>query len=107
TETTEAGNARLLKVTQDMSAEVLQALAKIKTDLPEKATEIARRTDEFTKAFAACAPVVKFASTTSTHEENARAAERMRAECNDQLAHAVLSQIELALDTDEFAKAKA
>src|SRR5690349_17612731 len=54
TETTDAGNARLLKVTQDMSAEVVQALTKIKADLPEKASEIGRRIDGFGKAFAAC-----------------------------------------------------
>ena len=107
TETTDAGNARLYKVTQDMATEVMDGLAKIKTDLPEKAVEIGRRSDDFTKAFAACAPVVKFASTTSTHEENAKAAERMRAECNDQLQHAVMSQIQFAIETDEFAKVKA
>jgi methyl-accepting chemotaxis protein len=48
TEITDAGNARLLKVTQDMSAEVMEGLAKIKTDLPEKATEVAQRSADFT-----------------------------------------------------------
>jgi len=106
TETTDAGNARLLKVTQDMSGQVLEALAKVKADLPEKASETGQRIDSFGKAFSACRPAVEFASTTTTPEENAKAAERMRAECNDVLQHAVMSQIQLAADLEAFAKVK-
>ncbi|MGJ5206133.1 methyl-accepting chemotaxis protein [Bradyrhizobium sp. HKCCYLR20261] len=107
TETTDAGNARLLKVTQDMSAEVLETLAKIKADLPEKGAEIGARIDAFNKAFAACGPVIKYASTTTTPEDNAKAADRLRAECNDQLQNAVSSQIELGKDAENFARLKA
>src|SRR5689334_20247779 len=107
TETTDAGNARLLKVTQDMSAQVLEALGKIKADLPEKATEISRSIEGLSKAFAACKPAVEFASTTTTPEENIKAAERMRSECNGHLQQAVMSQIELAIEMEEFAKARA
>jgi methyl-accepting chemotaxis protein len=107
TETTDAGNARLLKVTQDMSAEVLETLNKLKVDLPEKATEIGKRVEGLSKAFAACKLVVEFASTTTTPEENAKAAERMRGECNDILQNAVNSQIDLAIEMEDFAKARA
>jgi methyl-accepting chemotaxis protein len=107
TETTDAGNARLLKVTQDMSAQVLEALGKIKTDMPEKATEIGKSIEGLGKAFVACKPAVEFASTTSTAEDNAKAAQRMRAECNDLLQNAVLSQIQLAIEMEDFAKQKA
>jgi methyl-accepting chemotaxis protein len=106
-ETTDAGNARLLKVTQDMSAEVIQALNKIRGDLPEKSAEIGKRIDGFVKAFAACRPAVEFASTTKTPEENTRAAERMRVECNEVLQNAVASQIDLAVEIEGFAEAKA
>ena len=107
TETTDAGNARLLKVTQNMSAEVMEALGKIKADLPEKATEIGRSIEGLGNAFTACKPAVEFASTTTTPEENTKAAERMRTECNDLLQKAVTSQIELAIAMEDFAKAKA
>jgi methyl-accepting chemotaxis protein len=107
TETTDAGNARLLKVTQDMSAEVMEALGKIKADLPEKATEIGKSIEGLGKAFTACKPAVEFASTTTTPEENTKAAERMRTECNDLLQKAVTSQIQLAIEMENFAKAKA
>jgi methyl-accepting chemotaxis protein len=107
TETTDAGNARLLKVTQDMSSQVLEALTKIKADLPEKAAETAQRIDSFGKAFSACKPGVEFASTTTTPEENAKAAQRLRTECNDVLQAAVTSLIQLAIDMEGFAKARA
>jgi methyl-accepting chemotaxis protein len=107
TETTDAGNARLLKETQDMSSQVLEALTKIKADLPEKAAEIGQRIDSFGKAFSACKPAVEFASTTTTPEDNAKAAERMRSECNDALQQAVTSQIQLAIDMEDFAKVRA
>src|SRR5690242_13591133 len=49
TETTDAGNARLLKVTQDTSAQVLEALTRLKGDLPEKAADIGRGLETFSK----------------------------------------------------------
>jgi methyl-accepting chemotaxis protein len=107
TETTDAGNARLLKVTEDMSAQVLEALTKLKTDLPEKAAEISRGLETFSKVFAACKPAVEFASTTTTAEENAKAAERMRAECNGVLQSAIEQQLALVDDIVAFAKTKA
>jgi methyl-accepting chemotaxis protein len=107
TETTDAGNARLLKVTQDMSAQVLEVLNKVKANVPEKAAEIGQRIDGFSKAFAACKPSIEFASTTTTPEENTKAAERVRAECNDILQDSIASQIGLADHMIAFAKTKA
>jgi methyl-accepting chemotaxis protein len=107
TETTDAGNARLLKVTQEMSGQVLETLGKIKADMPEKTAEIGQRIQDLGKAFTACKPAVEFASTTTTPEDNAKAAERMRTECNDVLQHAVTSQIALAVEMEEFAQARA
>ncbi len=107
TETTDAGNARLLKVTQDMSAQVLEVLNKVKANVPEKAAEISRQIDGFSKAFASCKPSIEFASTTTTPEENTKAAERLRTECNDILQNAIESQIKLVDDIVAFAKTKA
>ncbi|HTO63059.1 MAG TPA: methyl-accepting chemotaxis protein [Bradyrhizobium sp.] len=107
TETTDAGNARLLKVTQDMSAQVTEAMSKLKGDLPEKAAEIGRGLESFSKVFSACKPAIEFASTTTTPEENTKAADRMRAECNGILQRAIEQQVVLVDDIVAFAKAKA
>jgi methyl-accepting chemotaxis protein len=107
TETTDAGNARLLKVTQDMATRVTEGLGKLKADLPEKAAEIGRSLETFSKVFSTCKPAIEFASTTTTAEENAKAAERMRAECNGILQSAIEQQIALVEEIVNFAKMKA
>ena len=107
TETTDAGNARLLKATQDASAGVMETLNKVRVDVPEKAAEISQSIDSLGKAFAACKPAVEFASTTTSPEENTKAAERMRAECNEILQDAIQSQGRLMQEMVNFAKNRA
>ena len=107
TETTDAGNARLLKATQDASARVMETLNKVRVDVPEKAAEISQSIDSLGKAFAACKPAVEFASTTTSPEENTKAAERMRAECNEILQDAIQSQGRLMQEMVNFAKNRA
>jgi methyl-accepting chemotaxis protein len=107
TETTDAGNARLLKATQDASAGVMETLNKVKIDVPEKAAEISQRIDSLGKAFAACKSAIEFASTTTSPEENTKAAERMRAECNGILQDAIQSQGQLMQEMVNFAKNRA
>jgi methyl-accepting chemotaxis protein len=107
TETTDAGNARLLKVTQESSARVLENLGNVRKDVPEEAAEIDRQVDILKKAFAACKPVIEYAATTTTAEDNAKAAQRMRAECNGAVQDAVAAQIALVDHMTAFAKARA
>jgi methyl-accepting chemotaxis protein len=107
TETTDVGNAKLLKETQDTSAGTLEALKQVKTNLPEKSTEVGKMIEAFSSAFAACKPSVEFASTTTTPEDNAKAAERVRAECDDVLENAVLAQAKFVEEMVAFSKAKA
>src|SRR3954454_9681747 len=75
TETTDAGNARLLKVTKDTSDQVLETLDKMKARVPEKATAIGQGMDRFSKAFTICAPIIDAASKTTTAEQNTKVAE--------------------------------
>jgi len=107
TETTEAGNARLLEVTEQSSADVMAGLGKAKTDLPEKSSEIERVKEHLSAAFSACAPAVRFASTTTTAEENAKAAERLRAECNDVLQGSTERLLNLVAELAKLAESKA
>jgi len=106
-ETTDAGNARLLKATVDSAESVLSGLDKVKKSVPEKAAELEAQIEHFTKAFSACKPVIQYASTTTTAEDNAKAADRMRAECNGLLQHAVASQLQLVDNMVAFAKSRA
>jgi methyl-accepting chemotaxis protein len=106
-ETTDAGNARLLKVTVESSEKVLEVLNTVKKNMPEKAVDLERQIEQFTKAFSACKPVVQYASTTTTAEDNAKAAERIRTECNGPLQEAVNSQLQLAETMVAFAKSRA
>jgi methyl-accepting chemotaxis protein len=106
-ETTDAGNARLLKVTVDSAESVLEGLNKVKKDVPEKAAELEGQIERFTRAFAACKPVIQYASTTTTAEDNVKAAERLRTECNGVLQEAVASQLQLAENMVAFSKSRA
>src|SRR6185312_8837736 len=101
------GNARLLKATVDSAESVLSGLDKVKKSVPEKAAELEAQIEHFTKAFSACKPVIQYASTTTTAEDNAKAADRMRAECNGLLQHAVASQLQLVDNMVAFAKSRA
>ncbi|TYO61909.1 methyl-accepting chemotaxis protein [Bradyrhizobium hipponense] len=107
TETTDAGNARLLKTTQDAATEIIEGLKKAMVDVPEQATAIGQRIDIFRQTFATCKPAVEYASTTTTPEDNLKAAQRMRDECNGPLQNAVASQVKLVDAMVEFSKSKA
>jgi methyl-accepting chemotaxis protein len=49
--------------------------------MPEKAGLINPMIASFEKTFAACDPVIKYASTTTTVEDNTKAATRLKVEC--------------------------
>jgi methyl-accepting chemotaxis protein len=85
----------------------METLNKVKIDVPEKAAEISQRIDSLGKAFAACKSAIEFASTTTSPEENTKAAERMRAECNGILQDAIQSQGQLMQEMVNFAKNRA
>ncbi|WP_346657569.1 methyl-accepting chemotaxis protein [Bradyrhizobium sp. 149] len=106
-ETTDAGNARLLKATKENSEWAIENLNKVRQNVPEKAGEVGAQIESLKKAFAACTPAIAYASTTTNAEENVKAAERMRVECNGVLQEAVASQIHLAETMVAFAKSRA
>ena len=107
TETTDAGNAKLLKETQSTSVGTLEALNQVKANLPEKAAEVGKMISAFSSAFAACKSSVEFASKTTTAEDNAKAAERVRSECDEVLETAVLDQAKFVDSMVAFSKQKA
>jgi methyl-accepting chemotaxis protein len=80
-ETTDAGNAKLLAETVDSRKDYEARMAQVLKAIPEKANVIAPVIAGFEKMFKACDPVIRYASTTTTAEENLKAAARLKAEC--------------------------
>jgi methyl-accepting chemotaxis protein len=80
-ETTDAGNAKLLAETVDSRKDCESRMAQVLKAIPEKAAAITPVIADFDKMFKACDPVIKFASTTTTAEDNLKAATRLKAEC--------------------------
>ncbi|WP_456716112.1 methyl-accepting chemotaxis protein [Bradyrhizobium sp. USDA 4353] len=106
-ETTDAGNARLLKATQEAAAQVRSGLDKIRTDLPEKAEHTGKIIELVNRAFASCDPAIQVASKATTSEQNAKAAEKLRAECSPVLNTAITDLLKAVSDVVAFSEAKA
>ncbi|PIT06048.1 chemotaxis protein [Bradyrhizobium nitroreducens] len=104
TEMSEGNKAQLLATAQEKSSIVLQTLEHAQSTLPEKATAIGKRTDEFRKALSICRRAIEFAAAGAG---DATAVSRMRAQCNGALQSAVASQNELADEVIAFAKLRA
>ncbi len=80
-ETTDQGNVKYLAQTGASRKAYESAMAAILKDMPEQRAIIEPTIANFAKVFAACDPGIKYAATTSTPEENLKAAQRLKAEC--------------------------
>jgi methyl-accepting chemotaxis protein len=80
-ETTDEGNAKFLAQSAASRKAYESAMATILKDLPEKAAAIEPTVANFQKAFTACDPGIKYAASTTSAEENMKAAARLKAEC--------------------------
>jgi methyl-accepting chemotaxis protein len=80
-ETTDEGNAKYLAQTDTSRKAYESTMATVLKNLPEKRTIIEPTIANFQKAFAACDPGIKYAASTTTPEENLKAAQRLKAEC--------------------------
>jgi methyl-accepting chemotaxis protein len=73
-------------------------MAEVGKHLPEEASAINPVLAGFAKAFVACDPVIEYAATTSTPEENMKAAARLKAECVPLVEAALGTQAKLVDD---------
>jgi methyl-accepting chemotaxis protein len=80
-ETTDEGNAKYLAQTKDSKKAYQTRMAEVAKHLPEEASAINSVLAGFEKAFVVCDPVIEYAATTSTPEDNMKAAARLKAEC--------------------------
>jgi methyl-accepting chemotaxis protein len=97
-ETTDAGNARVLAQAANSRREYESQMAQVLKDLPEKAAAIKPVIADFEKAASACDAVIKFASTTTTAEDNLKAGARIKAECFPLAAAAIQAQATMVDD---------
>jgi methyl-accepting chemotaxis protein len=91
-ETTAAGNARLLAQTAESRKDYESRMAQILKVMPEKAAAIGPVIAGFEKTFAACDPIIRYASTTTAADENLKAAVRLKAECVPLAEAAIVAQ---------------
>jgi methyl-accepting chemotaxis protein len=80
-ETTDEGNAKYLAQAADSRKGYESLMAEVVKNLPERAEAVAPVTAQFQKAFAACDPGIQYAASTTTADENMKAAQRLKLEC--------------------------
>ena len=80
-ETTDEGNVKYLAEIAESRKTYESIMAAVLKDLPERKAIIEPTIAGFQKAFAACDPGIKYAASTTTPDENSKAAQRLKAEC--------------------------
>jgi methyl-accepting chemotaxis protein len=91
-ETTDAGNAKLLAESVELRKGYESRMAGVLKAMPEKTAEIGPLIADFERGFAACDPVIQYASRTTTAEDNLKAAARLKNECLSPIETAIRSQ---------------
>ena len=94
-ETTDEGNAKYLAQTKDNKKAYLTRMAEVAKNLPGEASAINPVLAGLEKAFAVCDPAIEFAASTTTPEENMKAAARLKAECVPLVEAGLAAQIKL------------
>ena len=105
-ETTDAGNAQLLSQNAEHRKEYEAHMAKVLKSLPENARLIEPVVAQFQKAFASCDPIIKYAASVISPEDNAKATIALKDKCVGLVKSAVDAQIKMVQDLiDRSAKA--
>nr|WP_294516130.1 methyl-accepting chemotaxis protein [uncultured Rhodopila sp.] len=94
-ETTDEGNQRLLAESVASRNAYDATMAKVRQDVPEQGANVDAAVAQVNRAFAACDPVVRYVATVTTVEENAKAASRLKAQCDPLIESAVAAQIKM------------
>jgi methyl-accepting chemotaxis protein len=81
-QTTPEGNVRLLAEARESEKDYGTIMDKVRTNLPGQAGAIETAVTSVREAFAACGPVLSFAATTTSVEDNLKALARLKAECD-------------------------
>jgi methyl-accepting chemotaxis protein len=92
TVTSDAENARLLAETEQDKAKYRSLVDEVQQLLPSQESIIAPARHAFEAAFSACDSAVKFAAAAKTAEANAKAGQRLDAECTPPINEAIATQ---------------
>jgi methyl-accepting chemotaxis protein len=107
TETTDAGNAKLLAKTVEAQKGYQDLMAQVRQKLPEKADIIDPIVRKFEAAFTACRPAIDFASKTTAPEDVIKAAARLKSECSPVIDAALADAIGLTKDLVAYSSKQA
>ena len=102
-ETTDEGNKRLLGKIGENHQQYLSMMAQVLKSIPEKADAIKSVVGTFETAFAGCDSVIKFAASTTTAEEVAKATGRLKSECVPAVEQGLLQQAKMLDDLIAYA----
>ena len=91
-ETTDEGNVALAKETAEAKKAYDGLMADVGKALPEHASRLDAVVTKANAAFEACGPAIAFAAKTSTPEDSAKAAQRLKVECRPGIKDAVAGQ---------------
>ena len=94
-ETTPEGNVRLLAEARASEKEYGTRMDTVRANLPDQTVAIDAAVSSARQAFAACGPVLNFAATTMTAEDNVKAAARLKGECDPVILAAEQAQVKL------------
>ncbi|WP_166297778.1 methyl-accepting chemotaxis protein [Bradyrhizobium sp. 2S1] len=97
-ETTDEGNVKYLAKTKSSEKAYKAGMSDVLNHMPEKGTAIKPILAGFEKAFVVCDPGIEYAATTTSPEENMKAAARLKAECVPLMEAAITDQVKLVDD---------
>jgi methyl-accepting chemotaxis protein len=95
TETTDAGNAKLLAQAVGHRKSFETIMTQVAKDLSERSSAIGPVVANYDKAFNACQPILQLAAKAMTPEENLKAAERLNKECTPVIESAIREHAKL------------
>jgi methyl-accepting chemotaxis protein len=95
TETTDAGNAKLLAQAVGHRKSFETIMTQVAKDLSERSSVIGPVVANYDKAFNACQPILQLAAKAMTPEENLKAAERLNKECTPVIESAISEHAKL------------
>ncbi|WP_295845549.1 HAMP domain-containing methyl-accepting chemotaxis protein [Tardiphaga sp.] len=90
-EVTDAGNVKYLAQAADSRKDYEGIMAQVVRNMPENASILEPLLSNYAQSFVACDPAIKYAASTSTPEQNFKAAARLKAECVPLIEAAIAS----------------
>ena len=105
-ESTEAGNARLLAQANRDRHSFETTMAIVRQNLPEKAELIDSVIGKFQTTVAACQPAIDYAAVVTSAEDNIKAAERLKTECDPPANETIAEQDKLVGELKSYAAEK-